>query len=151
MSNLSVCQAVLADLDDIVPLFDGYRQFYGRSSDMEAARDFLISRFNHSESVLFIARVDGVAAGFTQLYPSFSSVSLARTFILNDLFVNEYFHRQGVAKSLILAATNYAKKLGAIRLTLSAATTNEKAQGFYNSLGWDLDEQFFVYHFSIKA
>jgi ribosomal protein S18 acetylase RimI-like enzyme len=151
MSNLSVRQAVLADLDDIVPLFDGYRQFYGCSSDIKAAREFLISRFNHSESVLFIACVDGVAAGFTQLYPSFSSVSLARTFVLNDLFVHEQFHRQGVAKSLISAATHYAKTLGAIRLTLSTAGNNEKAQGLYKSLGWARDEQFLVYHFSIRA
>jgi hypothetical protein len=55
MSNITVRQAVLADLEALVPLFDGYRQFYGRPNDTSAAREFLLARFNHGESVLFIA------------------------------------------------------------------------------------------------
>lgn len=83
MSNITVRQAVLSDLEALVPLFDGYRQFYGRASDLSAAHEFLPARFNHGESVLFIAHEDNTPVGFTQLYPSFSSVSLARVFVLN--------------------------------------------------------------------
>ena len=88
MPDVLVRQAVLADLAVLAPLFDGYRQFYGRASDPAAAEAFLRARFDHGESVLFLATDDsGRPLGFTQLYPSFSSVSLARVFILNDLFV----------------------------------------------------------------
>lgn len=59
----------------------------GCSSDPEAAREFLRQRFHHGESTLFLALLDGVAVSFCQLYPSVSSVSLARAFTLNDLYV----------------------------------------------------------------
>ena len=151
MSNLTVRQAVLSDLEALVPLFDGYRQFYGRASDVRAAKEFLLDRFNHGESILFIAHEGNTPIGFTQLYPSFSSVSLARIFVLNDLFVHEQGRRKGVASKLISAAIEFASSLGAIRVSLSTATTNETAQAFYQSAGWKRDEQFLVYHFAIPS
>ena len=69
--------------------------------------------------------------GFTQFYPSFSSVSLARIFVLNDLFVHECARRKGVASKLLSAATEFAQVLGAV--------------------GWQRDEQFLVNHFPIPA
>ncbi|HPF59007.1 MAG TPA: GNAT family N-acetyltransferase [Candidatus Competibacteraceae bacterium] len=151
MSNITVRQAVLSDIEALAPLFDGYRQFYGRASDLSAAREFLRARFNHGESVLFIAHESSAPVGFTQLYPSFSSVSLARVFVLNDLFVHEQARRKGVASKLMSAATDFAKSLGAVRVSLSTATSNETAQALYQSAGWKRDEQFFVYHFAISA
>src|SRR5690554_7423307 len=88
-------QAVLADLEKIVPLFDGYRQFYDQPSDEAAVRGFLRKRFEQRDSVLFVAEVEGRAVGFTQLYPTFSSVSMARTFVLNDLFVSPEARKSG--------------------------------------------------------
>ena len=147
MSSIAIRQAALADLEALVPLFDEYRQFYGRVSNSGAAREFLLARFNHGESVLFIAYDGGTAIGFAQLYPSFSSVSLARIFVLNDLFVAERGRRKGVGSGLISAATEYAWSLGATRLALSTATSNATAQALYQSAGWQRDEQFYVYHF----
>lgn len=151
MSNVAVRQAVLSDLEALVLLFDDYRQFYGRASDVHAARDFLLARFNHGESVLFIALEGSNPVGFTQLYPSFSSVSLARTFVLNDLFVNEHARRKSVASKLISAAVGFASALGAVRVSLSTGTSNETAQALYQSAGWKRDDQFLVYHYSIPA
>ena len=106
MQDLVVRQAVFADLEALAPLFDGYRQFYGRTPDLPAARAFLSDRFEHGESVVFIAHAAAAPVGFTQLYPSFSSVSLARTFILNDLFVVAGQRRGGVGSALLRAATD---------------------------------------------
>jgi ribosomal protein S18 acetylase RimI-like enzyme len=151
MSNITVRQSVLSDIEALAPLFDGYRQFYSRPSDISAVREFLLARFNHGESVLFIAHEGNTPVGFTQLYPSFSSVSLARVFVLNDLFVHEQARRKGVASKLMSAATDFAKSLGAVRVSLSTSTSNETAQALYQSAGWKRDEQFFVYHFAISA
>lgn len=151
MSTVTIRQAVLSDLDALAPLFDGYRQFYGRESDIHAAKEFLLARFNHGESVLFIAFEGSAPVGFAQLYPSFSSVSLARVFVLNDLFVFERLRRKGVASKLMSAAIEFASTLGAVRVSLSTAVTNETAQALYQSAGWKRDEQFFVYHFVIPA
>lgn len=149
MSDITIRQAVLADLDELTLLFDLYRQFQGCASDVAAARAFLLDRFNHGESVIFIAYIGNRPIGFTQLYPSFSSVSLARTFTLNDLFVHEDARRMGIASKLLDAATDYAKQVGAIRVSLLATITNETAQALYAATGWKRDEQFYMYHFVI--
>lgn len=151
MSNITVRQAALADIDDLTTLFDEYRQFYGRESDPAAALAFLMARFNHGESVLFIAHQQAVPAGFVQLYPSFSSVSMARTFILNDLYVRPQARRTGVARHLLAAAEEFGQALGAVRLTLSTALTNKEAQALYHAAGWKADEQFLVFHRAIPA
>lgn len=143
--------ATVDDVEQIVPLFDAYRQFYGRTSDEAAARAFLLGRLSNRESTLFIAHAEDVAVGFAQLYPSFSSVSLARIFILNDLFVQEQARRTGVAFSLLSAAAAFASSLGAVRLSLSTAITNDAAQALYRSAGWRRDEQFSVYHMVLPA
>ena len=86
LDDAAVRQATIFDLDLLTPLFDAYRQFYRRPSDLGLARRFLLERFQHNHSVVFLAmRQDGSAVGFTQLFPSFSSASAARILILNDL------------------------------------------------------------------
>jgi len=47
------------------------------------------------------------------------------------------------------AAVDYASSLGAVRVSLSTATTNEAAQRLYQSADWKRDEQFFVYHVAV--
>ena len=64
MSTISVRQAVFADLDELARLFDQFRQFQGRDSDLAAARSFLCERFDHGESVVFLAHDGATAVGF---------------------------------------------------------------------------------------
>lgn len=151
MGKIQVRQAVLSDIEAVVPLFDEYRQFYGRDSDSEAARAFLFSRFNHGESVIFIASYEEEPVGFTQLYPSYSSLSLARAFILNDLYVKPSSRRLNAGKQLLASAVDYAKALGAVWLTLSTAVTNKSAQALYEKNGWQREDEFLVYYLTVKA
>jgi ribosomal protein S18 acetylase RimI-like enzyme len=141
-----VRQAGIGDLDALVPLFDAYRQFYKRETDPSAAREFLLQRFQHQQSVIFIAHDDeGAAIGFTQLYPLFSSLTLARTFVLYDLFVAPSARRSGAARKLLRAAAGYGRAVGAGALELSTATDNVAAQRLYESDGWVRDTAFYVY------
>ena len=146
MSNIDVRQAVLHELDELVVLFDRYREFQGQAGDLPAARGFLQARFDHGDSVIFIARETQVSIGFAQLYPSYSSVSLARVFVLNDLFVQESARRKGVASRLLAAVEAYAWSLGAARVTLNVAKNNKHGQALYEAKGWRQDEQFHMYH-----
>ena len=100
---------------------------------------------------MFIAQEGERAIGFTQLYPSFSSISLARIFVLNDLFVHEQARRKRVASALMSAAVQFATALGAARLSLSTAITNDAAQALYQSAGWKRDDQFLVYDLAIPT
>jgi GNAT superfamily N-acetyltransferase len=150
MNSITIRQAVLADLDTVVTLFDGYRQFYGQPSDCLAARTFLHSRFEHGQSVVLLAESQGQAVGFTQLYPSFSSVSMARVFVLNDLFVAPTARRLGVGEALLTAAADHARQLGAVRLSLNTDVQNLPAQALYESMGWARDQKYHAYHLALK-
>lgn len=144
-----VRRATPDDLDALVPLFDGYRSFYGRPTDPAAARGFLAARLACGESVVFIAFAGGKAVGFAQLYPSFSSVSVARLHVLNDLFVSASGRRRAVGKRLLAAAVEFARADGAVRIALSTARANLAAQALYESTGWQRDEDFIVYEFHL--
>ncbi len=134
---ITVARAALDDLDALAPLFDAYRVFYGRASDRALARAFLQERLQRDESVIFIAcGVAGDALGFTQLYPSFSSVSARRIWVLNDLFVAPAVRRGGVARALMERARAFAAETGALRLVLETAEDNRPAQALYEWLGY---------------
>jgi GNAT superfamily N-acetyltransferase len=144
--NIQIRQATIHDLDVLVPLFDGYRQFYKQTSDLTTARAFLSERFTYHESVILLARDEQEKGlGFTQLYPLFSSVRAVRTYLLNDLFVVADARRHGVAKALMLASAEHARALGAASLSLATALDNSPAQALYESLGWQRDTQFCEY------
>jgi len=140
-----VKRAALADLDAVAPLFDAYRQFYGQRADLAAARAFLDARLRREESVIFLA-VDGEggndALGFTQLYPSFSSVSVRRLWILNDLFVRPGIRRGGVGRRLLERAREWAIETDAKGLMLATAVSNGAAKALYESCGWRRDDEF---------
>jgi GNAT superfamily N-acetyltransferase len=131
------------------PLFDAYRQFYRQPSDCDGARRFLLERFERNQSVVFLAFTDGAAAGFTQLYPSFSSGAMAPVFILNDLFVTPEARRRGTGSALLNAAAEYGRGVGAVRLVLSTEIGNTTAQAVYESLGWKRDTVFCVYQLAL--
>jgi len=146
-ADIAIVRATLAELADLVPLFDGYRQFYGHRSDLAAARAFLGDRLERSESVIYLAYTGPrEAAGFTQLYPSFSSVSLKPLWILNDLFVRPDIRRGGVGRALLERARLHAVETGAKGLVLSTGVTNKAAQTLYESCGWLRDDEFFQYY-----
>lgn len=135
---MEVRRATIADTDAIAPLFDRYRSFYRQPSDIALARRFIDERLQRGESVIFLAETDGAAIGFTQLFPSFSSVGATRIWILNDLYVDAAARRQGAARALLQAAADFARDNGARRLELETDHDNETAQALYRRLGWEL-------------
>lgn len=135
-----VRRATLADLDAVAPLFDAYRGFYGQPSDLPRARDFLRKRLRRGESVVLLALRDDAPVGFTQLYPVFSSVRTARTWLLNDLFVAEGARRRGVARALLDAAATFARDDGAAGLMLETTRSNAPARALYRAAGWSEDD-----------
>lgn len=130
-------RATLADLDVLAALFDAYRVFYTQAPDPARARDFIGERLRHGQSVVLLARDhDQRGAGFTQLYPLYSSVRTAKLWILNDLYVAPHARRSGVASALLAAAADFAREDGAARLELETAHDNHAAQALYRARGW---------------
>jgi ribosomal protein S18 acetylase RimI-like enzyme len=144
--TVPIRQASVADVDLVAPLFDAYRQFYRQPADLPRARRFLAERLSQRQSTVLVAEaMDGVALGFVQLYPCFSSIRAAPVFILSDLFVAPSARGGGVGRLLMEAAVRFARATGAVGLELATARTNAPAQRLYESLGWQRDEVFYQY------
>jgi GNAT superfamily N-acetyltransferase len=149
MPELVVRPAAAADLEALVPLFDGYRQFYGQPQDLPLARAFLAERLALIDTVIFLAELDDAAVGFTHLFPIFSSTRCRGLWLLNDLFVAPEARGHGVARALLRAAEAYARSTGACGLELATAHTNTPAQRLYESLGWQMDRTFRHYELDV--
>ena len=135
----------------LVPLFDAYRVFYERPSDLDGARHYLSERLSNLESVIFLALGGSgeQGQGFTQLYPSFASLRLQRLWILYDLYVSPPARRQGVGRALMEHAAQFAAATGAARIELSTAMDNRPAQALSESLGYEKDDAFYFYELTL--
>lgn len=142
---MEVRHAAPGDLQRLVPMFDRYRQFYGRPSDEAGARRFLAERIARGQSVILLALEAGEAVGFVQLYPSFSSIRTAATFILNDLYVEPSQRRGGAGRALVEAAAAMAREAGAAGLSLVTGIDNQAARTLYERLGWTRETRFLEY------
>lgn len=147
--GFTIIQAGLDHLDLLAPLFDAYRVFYKQPSDLEAARSYLWARLSRLESVVFLAISGETGLGFTQLYPSFASVSLGRVWILYDLYVAPEARRQGIGRALMERAREFAQATGAVGMELTTAVDNRPGQALYESLGWVRDEAFYYYELAL--
>ncbi|WP_040279942.1 GNAT family N-acetyltransferase [Psychroserpens damuponensis] len=144
---MEINRAKLKDLDQLAPLFDGYRIFYKQDSNIEAAKRFLKQRMIKNDSIIYIAYENEVAVGFTQLYPLFSSVSMKPMYMLNDLFVSLTHRNQGVGEALINRAKRLCQSENNKGLAIQTAFDNT-AQLLYERLGFEIDTdlQFFWSH-----
>ncbi len=134
----------LAQISDILPLFDDYRIFYGQPSDKQGAAQFLTDRLQREEAIIFAAYINNEAVGFTQLYYTFSSVSLEPSLILNDLFVSKTHRKKDIGKSLLQRAQDFCSANRFKGLALET-DTNNPAQKLYERLGWRKDSHCFHY------
>jgi len=140
----------------VTDLFNKYRMFYKQPSDITLAQNFIRDRLENNESIIFVAVVrngdNETPVGFTQLYPDYSSVRAIKNWILNDLYVDTGFRKQGIGETLIKSAMEFAKKGGAKYIELSTAIDNYTAQSLYTAIGFEKqepDKNFMSYRISL--
>ena len=148
--NAAIRLAEARDLDQLAELFDQYRQFYECPPDLGAAKNWLAENLERGRSTLFAADNGSQLLGFTQLYPALCSVDLVDYFVLYDLYVIETARRQGIARALMNAASDWAKVQGAARLDLETARDNAPGQALYRDLGYELDEVFLKFSLDLS-
>ena len=151
MTALAIRHATPDDLDALAPLFDAYRRFYEQPGGVALASAYLHARMERGESTILVAEAAGQLLGFCQMYPTWCSVAAARIFVLYDLFVDAHARRGGVGRALMLAAQDFGRAAGAVRLDLNTARSNERAQALYESLGWQRDDVYLVYNLSLAG
>jgi len=142
-------KADMGDIKEVAVLFDQYRMFYKQDTDIGGAQKFLTERMQQNESVIFVAILDQIMVGFTQLYPIFSSVSMKRAWLLNDLFVAPEARGSGAADKLLKAAQQMGADTSSRWMVLQTATTNHRAQKVYERNGWRKDHEYFSYYYRI--
>jgi ribosomal protein S18 acetylase RimI-like enzyme len=145
---VSIRKATIDELDSLTELFDSYRVFYEQESDIQGAKLFIKERLLNEDSVVFIAYDEFRAVGFVQLYPTYSSVSMKRSWILNDLYVNASARKKGFGGKLIQKAIEFAEETGAKGLSLETGQENVTAQRLYEKIGFKKESNYF-YYFSL--
>ncbi|MBA6419419.1 GNAT family N-acetyltransferase [Pseudomonas neustonica] len=143
---VTLVSADLTALPDVADLFNQYRQFYQQEDDLPRATAFIQARLVQGDSLILLARSSaGEALGFAQLYPSFSSIDCAASYLLSDLFTAPSARGQGVGRALLLAAREQALDSGRTSLTLETAVDNLTAQRLYESVGFVREQGFLTY------
>ena len=146
-----IIEANIKHLDEVARLFNLYRIFYEQPDDLERAYNFIKGRMEMKESIIFVSdNADGTLSGFVQLYPSFCSVSTIPMLILYDLFVDPDTRTKGIGRALMNQARQYAQENGFKRLELSTAKDNFIGQSLYESLGYEVDDEFLHYSLEIN-
>lgn len=148
---MQVRPATMPDLDLVAPLFDAYRQFYHLPPDLPLARSFIADRLQRGDSTIYLAEEQGVALGFVQLYPLFSSTAAVPgpLWLLNDLYVIPDARGRRVGHALMQQARALGIESGARGLFLQTARDNATAQHLYESLGYHRDDHFLVYELDL--
>lgn len=155
-AEIQIRQADGSDLNAVAGLFNQYRIFYGKQNDAAGAARFIGERLTLQDSVIFVAAACRAGrealwetAGFVQLYPSFSSLSMSRLWILNDLYVAKEFRGNGIGRRLLYQAKEHAARSGASGITLSTHPDNLAARRLYESAGYVEDSEFLYYNLSL--
>lgn len=142
----TIRRATSADLDTVLPLVRAYREFYKREPDAERERKFIEAHLRDGTSAIYIAELDGVAAGFMQLFKAYSTVHLGPSWILEDLFVDPAYRKSGIATALLHRALEHAREDGAAGMFLETAHDNAAAQAVYQNAGWTREGRFIKYN-----
>ncbi|BEV04042.1 GNAT family N-acetyltransferase [Chryseobacterium gambrini] len=143
-------KAQLADVQHLAELFDHYRIFYHKDSDIPAAEKFLTERIENNDSEIFVAENEGELVGFVQLYPLFSSTRMKRYWLLNDLYVNENYRGKGFSKQLIEASKELAKSTDAAGILLETGKSNDIGNKLYPSCGFEIYDEVNFYEWKIS-
>ncbi|WP_431802355.1 N-acetyltransferase family protein [Halobacillus andaensis] len=146
---MEIYQAAIEDLEGVSELFNLYRVFYEQASDVEGAAAYIKNRLENKDSVIFVVKDNQEYVGFTQLYPTFSSISMKKAWILNDLYVEAGARNRGIGEQLLRKAKEYAMETGAHSISLSTAPDNFSAQRLYEKNGYVRDSQFFHYELTV--
>lgn len=143
---MNIFKATLNDLEALTGLFDLYRIFYQQKSDLSGAKKFIQERLLNEEAVIYIACDESDPIGFVQLYPTFSSVSMRRTWVLNDLYVKESGRGKGIGENLIKTALAFAKETDAKGVLLETGADNTTAQRLYEKIGFVKETAHFYFY-----
>ena len=128
-----------SDFDRWLPLWDGYNAFYGRSGATalpEAITRETWSRFFDETEPMraLVAESDGALIGLAHYLFHRSTISIADTCYMQDLYTSAAARGRGVGKALIEAVYAAAAKAGSSRVYWQTHETNATAMRLYDGV-----------------
>ena len=145
-------KATPKDLNCLSALFDFYRKFYGKVTDLEGAKTFLKTRISNADSKIFVAEENNASklVGFVQLYPLFSSTRMKKFWLLNDLFVHPDFRGKGISIGLIEKAKELVLESNACGMYLETEKSNLIGNNLYPKTGFELNTSVNFYEWNVE-
>ena len=140
INTVQIREAKLSDLENLSDLFNSYRMFYGKKSDLKVANEFLRSRIENKDSKIFVCDLNNELSGFVQLYPIFSSTRVSKYWLLNDLFVDIKKRGKGYSKLLIERSKELVIESKACGMMLETEKSNDIGNMLYPSTGFKKNE-----------
>ena len=120
-------------------LWERYNAFYGREGPSALPEEITATTwqrfFNPDEPVhALVADLDGRLVGLAHFLFHRSTISIAPTCYLQDLFTSEEARGRGVASSLIAAVEDKARRQGSARVYWQTHETNARARALYDRI-----------------
>lgn len=141
-------KAEIKDLEMLSQLFDEYRVFYHKESNIIDAKVFLNERIAQQDSEIIVVEENQILVGFVQLYPLFSSTRMKKYWLLNDLFVNENHRGKGFSKQLIESAKDVCRTSDACGILLETGKDNLIGNQLYPSCGFKIYDEVNFYEWT---
>lgn len=143
---VTIRRATTKDAPKLLPLVQAYRVFYEQEPNAEREREFIEGHLRKRTSAIYLAEIDGRAAGFMQLFKTYSTVHLCASWILEDLFVDPACRHAGAGSALLSHALQHVRLDGAGGMFLETAHDNLAAQALYEKAGWTREGRFIKYN-----
>lgn len=150
MMKTNTRKATIDDLSQLAQLFDEYRMFYHKTSDISGAEQFISERLENEDSEIFVVEEDGKLGGFVQLYPLFSSTRMKRYWLLNDLYVNSNSRGKGYSKVLIEEAKVLCRTSDSCGMYLETGKENMIGNQLYPSVDFKKYDEVNFYEWEVS-
>ncbi len=149
VKNLKVRAARAADADALTDLLMEAENYHSRNlpdvfqtpSSPSQNRKYIMGLLLNEESAVLVAELDHCLVGFIHVniggYPELPIFSDEKFAVIQNIIVRENHRDQGVGKTLVLSARQWARDQALSRIQLNVWEFNQSAIGLYESLGFE--------------
>ena len=138
-SSITIRLVRFDDFDQWLPLWEAYNSFYGRAGATALSDEITQStwaRFHDPAEPVhcLVAEIDNQLAGLVHYIFHRTTISIAPTCYLQDLFTLESERGKGIGRRLIEAVYEQARQAGSARVYWLTHETNSDAMQLYDKV-----------------
>lgn len=141
--NVVIRNAIAEDTESLKKLMTDYIVHFYKKPDPEkgeVAKLIQTLQDNPLLGIQFVAEANGVICGFATLYFTFSTLSLKRAAILNDLYVSPETRGHKVGEQLFQTCLSFIREQDMAYMSWETGKDNLIAQKLYEKMGGQLSE-----------